>query len=400
MTAPVSFKPSNGRTKTVVFGVVAAVVLIAVVVIVAVRVGGGNDPAAAAGTQHVAAAGGPAPARPAAPTKAAPAAAPTAVTAISPASGAKDVATDAALTVTYSSAIQTAPATPKLSPAIDGTWHTSGATMTFTPTGGWLPFSTEHVTATAGGHTTTSAFKVQDGDQVRLEQLLAELNYLPMTLDPASPLPRGVTTALAAEATTPDAVRTTALSGTLQWSWSTVPATLRSLWRPGHQTVLDQGAIMAFQSDHGMTMDGIAGPDVWHTLVAAVAGRQVDKHPYSYLVASETVPETLTVYREGKVVYTTKANTGVSGADTQRGTFPVYLRYASTTMSGTNVDGSKYVDPGIPWVAYFNGGDAVHGFVRPSYGFPQSNGCVELPISNAKSVWSMDPYGTLVTVTA
>ncbi len=399
MSAPVELKPSNGRPTRIVLGVVAAVVLVAVVVVVAVRVGGGNDPAAAAGAQHAAAIGAP-PAKPADPANAVPAAAPTAVTSISPAAGTRSVATDAALTVTYSSAITEAPATPRLSPAVDGTWSTSGATLTFTPTGGWLPFSTETVTATAGGKSTTSTFKVQDGSQVRLEQMLAELNYLPMTLDPATPLPRGITTALDAEATTPNAVRTSPIPGTLGWSWSTVPASLRSLWRPGHQTVVDQGAIMAFQSEHDMTMDGIAGPQVWQKLVAAVAARQVDKNPYDYLVASETVPETLTVYREGKVIYTTKANTGVPGADTQRGTFPVYLRYASTTMSGTNVDGSKYVDPGIPWVAYFNGGDAVHGFVRPAYGFPQSNGCVELPISNAKSVWSMDPYGTLVTVTA
>ena len=52
-------------------------------------------------------------------------------------------------------------------------------------------------------------------------------------------------------------------------------------------------------------------------------------------------------------------------------------------MSGTNPDGSHYSDPGIPWVSYFNGGDALHGFIRASYGFPQSLGCVEMPYSEA-----------------
>ena len=37
-------------------------------------------------------------------------------------------------------------------------------------------------------------------------------------------------------------------------------------------------------------------------------------------------------------------------------------------MSGTNPDGSHYSDPGVPWVSYFNGGDALHGFLRASYG--------------------------------
>jgi lipoprotein-anchoring transpeptidase ErfK/SrfK len=67
-------------------------------------------------------------------------------------------------------------------------------------------------------------------------------------------------------------------------------------------------------------------------------------------------------------------------------------------MTGTNPDGSKYSDPGIPWVSYFNGGDALHGFVRGSYGFPQSDGCVEMPPSHAEVVYPLTPIGTLVTV--
>ena len=71
-----------------------------------------------------------------------------------------------------------------------------------------------------------------------------------------------------------------------------------------------------------------------------------------------------------------------------------------TTMTGTNPDGSHYVDPGIPWVSYFHGGDALHGFVRGSYGFPQSDGCVEMPPANAEVVYPLTPLGTLVTVQA
>ena len=78
----------------------------------------------------------------------------------------------------------------------------------------------------------------------------------------------------------------------------------------------------------------------------------------------------------------------------------MYLRYTSTTMSGTNPDGSHYDDPGVPWVSYFNGGDAVHGFLRGSYGSPQSLGCVELPYSTAQGAYDLMNYGTLVTVTS
>ena len=71
----------------------------------------------------------------------------------------------------------------------------------------------------------------------------------------------------------------------------------------------------------------------------------------------------------------------------------------SGTMSGTNPDGSHYSDPGIPWISYFNGGDALHGFVRASYGFPQSDGCVEMPITTAGRVYPYTPIGTIVNVT-
>ena len=82
----------------------------------------------------------------------------------------------------------------------------------------------------------------------------------------------------------------------------------------------------------------------------------------------------------------------MAAAPTASGTFPVYLRYKVTTMSGTNPDGSKYSDPGIPWVSYFNGGDALHGFVRGSYGTPQSVGCVELPSRQCGSGLPPDPH--------
>ena len=94
----------------------------------------------------------------------------------------------------------------------------------------------------------------------------------------------------------------------------------------------------------------------------------------------------------------TLCNTGVAGAATALGTYPVYARYQSTTMTGTNPDGSHYSDPGVLWVAYFNGGDAVHYIPRASYGSPQSLGCIELPYAAAEQAWGYLTYGTPVTV--
>jgi lipoprotein-anchoring transpeptidase ErfK/SrfK len=137
---------------------------------------------------------------------------------------------------------------------------------------------------------------------------------------------------------------------------------------------------------------------VWSQLLAAASAGAMDPADYNYVYVTKDLPETATVYDNGVEVYSTLANTGVAGAATADGTFPVYERFLSTTMTGTNPDGSHYSDPGIPWVSYFNGGDALHGFVRSSYGFPQSDGCVEMPPDHAEVVFPYTPIGTLVTV--
>jgi lipoprotein-anchoring transpeptidase ErfK/SrfK len=155
---------------------------------------------------------------------------------------------------------------------------------------------------------------------------------------------------------------------------------------------------MVFQLGHGMIPTGVPDRSTWASLLAAgVLGRD-DPTPYTFVTVSESIPETLEVHRGRHVVLSTPANTGVEGATTETGTFPIYARYTSTTMTGTNPDGSKYSDPGVPWVNYFNGGDAVHGFPRPSYGTPQSNGCVELPIETAGRVFPLLSLGDLVIV--
>ena len=95
---------------------------------------------------------------------------------------------------------------------------------------------------------------------------------------------------------------------------------------------------------------------------------------------------------------TTPGNTGVPAAPTALGTYPVFEHLPVTTMTGTNPGGGHYSDPGIKWVSYFNGGDAIHAFDRASFGTPQSVGCVELPLAAAARVYPYTPIGTLVTI--
>jgi lipoprotein-anchoring transpeptidase ErfK/SrfK len=137
---------------------------------------------------------------------------------------------------------------------------------------------------------------------------------------------------------------------------------------------------------------------VWSELLQAVARRQVTTSPYDYVVVSQTLPETASVWRDGQILFTTLVNTGIAVAPTAAGTYPVFARFLVTTMTGKNPNGKPYKDPGIPWVSYFNGGDALHGYIRASYGFPQSLGCVEMTYANAETMFPLTPLGTLVTV--
>jgi len=227
---------------------------------------------------------------------------------------------------------------------------------------------------------------VSDGQHgpnvLRLQQLLAESGYLPVAFKgrrDRQPLyelaPR---------------------HGRFHWRFAP-PAGLAEQWQAGVYTTVTRAAVMSFEADHDLPVDAIASRRVWLALTAKP--RPVAGAPYTYVVVRESSPETITIYRNGRSVFTSLANTGIPEAPTALGTYPVYLRYTSTTMSGTNPDGTHYDDPNIPWVSYFNGGDAVHGFQRGSYGSPQSLGCVELPYSSAETAYGLMNYGTLVTVT-
>jgi peptidoglycan hydrolase-like protein with peptidoglycan-binding domain len=311
-----------------------------------------------------------------------------------------NVAAGSTITVQFSTDLAPNSPMPTLSPPVAGAWAVlSPSLLQYQASGPLVPGATEKVTVPGGpsgvigsegqrlAQSATSQFTVAPGSVLRLQQLLAELGYLPLTFTPASPL------------TSPTQEGNNQV-GSFTWRWANQPLALETLWTPGVSNVITTGAVMNFEDQNGLKTDGIAGPQVWTDLLADVQSGKGDANPWDYVLVSQSLPESATVYENGAAVYSTPVNTGVPGAATANGTFPVYARYTVTTMSGTNPDGSHYVDPGIRWVSYFNGGDALHGYVRGSYGFPQSDGCVEMPVANAAQVFPLTPLGTLVTVQA
>ena len=315
---------------------------------------------------------------------------------VTPADGSRGVDGAGNITVTFNEPLPATAALPRLSPAVAGTWQREGDTAVFTPRTGVAAHTRVTVTVPAedgsgrSGHKST--FTTASYATLRLQELLAQLGYLPLTWTPdvGAAIPAGSAVAQLAAAYEPP-------PGTFSWQHG-YPSELRSFWRQGSANLVDKGAITGFEADHGMLTDGVAGPAVWAALLKAAAAGQRNKHGYSYAIASQGSPETLTIWHDGHRVFSSPANTGISAAPTPVGTFPVYEKLPSQVMQGTNPDGSHYADP-VQWVSYFSGGSAVHYISRWSYGWPQSLGCVELPYSAAEQAYPYLPYGTLVTVT-
>jgi hypothetical protein len=336
------------------------------------------------------------------------AAAPLEVVSMSPASAASGISGDGPVKVTFTAALNPSSAMPRITPAVPGVWTMDGTSAVFTPS---QPFAggtqvtvqvaggTDGPRSVAGGEVPqdwSSSYTTRPYSVLRLQQILAQLGYLPMTWHPAAGTPASGTSAPASEAAQVAAAYSPP-AGTFRWDGG-YPSQLHSFWQQGSANELDTGAITGFEADHGLETDGIASSAVWADLLKAAAAGQRDTHGYSYAIASQVLPETLTIWHNGRQVFQSLANTGIAIRPTPVFTSPVYSKLPFQVMQGTNPDGSHYADP-VEWVSYFNGGSAVHYFPRPGYGYPQSLGCVELPASTAEQAYGYLPYGTLVTVT-
>jgi peptidoglycan hydrolase-like protein with peptidoglycan-binding domain len=293
---------------------------------------------------------------------------------------------------------------PTLVPAVSGHWTTADDhTLLFAPSGAGAPFDSEvavhfpspFVVADPTGtdaHVATSLrLKIAPASFLRLQQLLAQEGYLPLDWTPAhADVPRTMRSELAAAVYPP--------RGQFHWAYSQTPHELEALWKAGEPNEITRGAVMMFEDEHHLAVDGIAGPRVWREMLADAAAGKRRTAGYSYVYVHRDVPQLMTLWHDGSIVLTSPGNTGVPAAPTALGTWPVFEHIPVGRMSGANPDGSHYNDPGIRWISYFHGGEALHAFNRASFGTPQSLGCVELPLDAAAKVWPYTPIGTLVTI--
>lgn len=111
--------------------------------------------------------------------------------------------------------------------------------------------------------------------------------------------------------------------------------------------------------------------------------------------------QTIAVYEQQRLVFATVMASGLEPLWTRPGLFPVREKYATTPMSGaTLADRSDYYYlENVPWTLYFDGARALHGaYWRTKLGHPQSHGCVNMTVGDARWVFDWAQVGDWVHV--
>jgi LysM repeat protein len=102
--------------------------------------------------------------------------------------------------------------------------------------------------------------------------------------------------------------------------------------------------------------------------------------------------QTLAAYAGQTPVFRAVVSTGTQATPTVVGTYHVYSKYLSTSMSGPG-----YSVPNVPHVMFFYRGYSIHGtYWHNNFGTPMSHGCVNLTLADAKWLYEWAPMGVKV----
>jgi len=148
-------------------------------------------------------------------------------------------------------------------------------------------------------------------------------------------------------------------------------------------------AVMAFQKLHGLSRDGVAGPDTVAALAAA--GKVAPAHGTDAHLEVSLDQQVLIVVDGAGGAVAVNATTGAAATATPPGRYSIF-RQVNGWDPGPY--GSLYRPK------YFTGGIAFHGGV-PVLASPASHGCVRLPDPAVDWLWGADlaPVGASVVVT-
>ncbi len=183
------------------------------------------------------------------------------------------------------------------------------------------------------------------------------------------------------------------------WKWKNIPPQIRQLWKPSVFTLVLLSAVMKFQYENKLPVTGVINKTTWKNIINDYRQKRgFNNQVISYAWVNKKFPKTIHLWLNGRNAAVSLANTGIPTSPTNNGIFYVYLRFYDNTMKGITPWKKRYKDKNIPFINYFNGGEAIHGFPRGIYGVNQSLGCIELPLPIAWIFWKNLNYGTPVII--
>ncbi len=317
-----------------------------------------------------------------------------------PAPGAQNVAPNTTISLTFSAPVSLRQAAPQLSPDIAGKWvQTNATTLSYVLASPLIPSSQVVVTIPGGAHGLRSkdgatlstshsvAFGVAAGDTLRLQQLLAQLNYLPVAFAPSGPAP-----------TNADLAEDQA--GSFSWRWPGLPSELTSQWTQGSANEITRAAVEAFETQNNIGVDGIAGPTVWTALINDVHQQQAQRHALRLRRREQGGPaEPDPVEQRGGAVRRDPHQQRGAGCGHGRRHL---RRVRARALLGDEGHQRQRLDlrrPQRPLRQLLQRRRRSARLHPLSYGTPQSNGQRRDELRrDAALVWPLTPIGTLVTV--
>lgn len=143
----------------------------------------------------------------------------------------------------------------------------------------------------------------------------------------------------------------------------------------------------------------LIGPDEWiqQKYVAKVTPNPVppDGVNNQRWIDINLYEQTLAVYDNRQLVFATIIASGSDPFWTRPGLFKIFSKLETTPMTGSfEADRSDaYYLEDVPWTMYFDEARALHGaYWRAKMGYPQSHGCVNLAVGDARFLfeWAQD----------
>lgn len=122
--------------------------------------------------------------------------------------------------------------------------------------------------------------------------------------------------------------------------------------------------------------------------------------PAKWIEINLSVPSRLTAWEGNTPVFSTTISGGTSRTPTPTGIFHIQYKLRYDDMRGVTPGVGPYYLPDVPYVMYFyTGGYAIHGtYWHANFGYPMSNGCVNMRTADAAWLYNWAPNGTPIWI--